>query len=189
MQISFGKKIPIMQCCIKDMENNKRIPATVCEYDCQTSEDAEDILYMGGNWHFHINMACDMREKYIKENFDGEKSPAHFYLMENPNGKTVAICETVEKDNEISIKYVESERDFGHKYCGKTMLAALGKKLLNNHGKRLYIPSALFDAHDFYVKGCGFEEINDSPHKLQMMPEQIDKFISATELQTGGKIL
>ena len=34
MKISFGKKIPITQCKIKDIEQNKFVPATFYEVDC-----------------------------------------------------------------------------------------------------------------------------------------------------------
>ncbi len=189
MQVSFGKKIPIMQCSIKDVEKNKTIPATIYEYDCQSSDDIEDMLYIGRDWYYYLSVACDMQDKYEKENFREEKSPMHFYVMENQNGKTVALCETIETDNEIQVEYIESKHDSEQKYCGKTMLAALGKKTLDNNISKLMIIAALKDVFGFYINGCGFNKVPDTYGKLEMGKEQIQKFISDTEAQTGGKIL
>ena len=188
MQVSFGKKIPIMHCSIKDTEKCENVPAIISEYDCKTSEDAQDIMYMGSSWHFRIDIAADMLTKYKQENFHDKTSPYHFYIMENTQGKPVALCETVEEDNEINVKYIESERNYEHKYCGKTMLAALGKKLLKNNGSRLVISHPIPKAYDFYVKGCGFKKMKDNAAFLEMNPKQVDKFISKTELQSGGEI-
>lgn len=186
--VSFGKKVPIMQCSIKDVDKQKNVPATISEYDCQTSEDADEVLRMGSDWHYYIDIACDMRNKYKQENFLDEKSPFHFYVMENEKGIPVALCETLEEDKDIKVKYIESTHDYGHKYCGKTMLAALGKKLLNNKGNRLIIAYPLPSAYNFYVKGCGFEKMKENSRYLEMNSEQVDRFVSETELQTGGKI-
>lgn len=187
--VSFGKKIPIMQCSIKDVGKNKFIPATVYEYDCQTSADAEDVLEMGRDWYYYFSIGCDMLDKYKKENFEEEKSPMHFYIMENTNGVPLALCETKEKDKEIQVEYIESKHDSEQKYCGKTMLAALGRKLLNSNGKKLVIYAPLQEVYDFYTKGCGFKKVKNDTDRLQMMPKQIQEFISQTEAQTGGKIL
>ena len=187
--ISFGKKIPIMKCNIKDTEENKNIPATISEYDCQTSEEANDVFNVGYDWHFHINIGCAMQMKYEQNLYD-EESSKHFYVTEDNNGCTVALCETEEKNNEIAVLYVESIPDSKYKYCGKTMLAALGKKLIKNNGDKLTIPMPLDEAYDFYVKGCGFKKTKeDDPYYLEMNQRQINKFISETELQTGEKIL
>lgn len=190
MQISpvfFGKKIPIMKCSIKDVDKQKNVPVTISEYDCQTTEDADEVLRMGSNWYYRLYIIGDMKNKYKQEHFLNEKSPFHFYVMENEKGTPVALCETLE-DKDITVKYIESTHDYGHKYCGKTMLAALGKKLLNNKGNRLIIAYPLPSAYSFYVNGCGFEKMKENSRYLQMNSEQVDRFVSETELQTGGKI-
>jgi len=186
--ISFGKKIPIMQCSIKDVEKNKIIPATVYEYDCQCSSDIEDILYAGRDWYYNMSIAADMQDKYEQENFKEQKSPFHFYVMENQNGKMVALCETQETDKDIQVEYIETKHDSEQKYCGKTMLATLGKKVLDNNKKRLMIIAPLQDVLDFYINGCGFSSFPNI-FELNMEQNQIRDFVSKTEAQSGGKIL
>ncbi len=189
MQVSFGKKVPIMQCSIKDVQRKMTVPATIYEYDCQCSSDIEDMLYAGRDWFYNINLACDMKDKYEKENFMDEISPRHFYVMENQNGKMLALCETKEVDSDIQVEFIETEHNKEQKYCGKTMLAALGKKVIENNGSKLMINIPLNSAFDFYVQGCGFNTLSGNSLKLQMEKHKIKNFISETEAQSGGEIL
>ena len=189
MQISFGKKNPIIQCNIKDTNKNKLVPAKIFEYDCQCSSDVEDVLYMGSDWYYNFSIACDMQNKYETENFKDEKSPKHFYVMENQNGLPVALCETQETDSEIQVEYIETKHNSEQKYCGQTMLAALGKKVLDLNLNKLVIVAPLRDVYNFYTTGCGFEQSTQNHFKLEMKPEKIKEFIDKTQKKTNGEII
>ena len=188
--VSFGKKIPVMQAQIKDIKNNQFIPVKLSEYDCKDIDDIKEVYENCTYWLFYKNIAADMnkkRERYIKGQ---EQYPNKFYVMQDKNNNIIGLCETADKGKDTNIEFLETNRKFGYKYIGQTMLAMIGKRLLNRGGGNLCVAHPYICALSYYTDKCGFEITDDNKHffSLYMKDNQIKSFIEKVQEKTNSPI-
>ena len=190
--VSFGKKIPVMQCKIQNRINKEPVNATISEYDCTNYTDISDIFSQCGKWNYGRAMASDMNLKLFNYlNYDTENYPYKFYVMEDEGENIIGICETENSRNNVNIFFLESEPKKKYKYIGQTMLAAVGKMLSSKNGHNMYVMNPAAAAITFYTQKCNFEPLvkNREWDGLIMQSEKISGFIKDVEEKSGGKII
>ncbi len=189
--VSFGKKFPIAQCNIRDTWNNKPMEVTISEYDCKDYDDVKEVSKQCEDWIYGTSFAVDMNKKRERY-FEGrEFYPNNFYVMQDKNKRIIGICETIDIGKDTNVEYIETASDLGYKYVGQTMLAMVGKRLLNRGGENLCVAHPYIGALSFYTDKCGFESINDDNHSvfsLFMKNHQINDFINRVQRKTNSEI-
>ncbi|MBQ9245644.1 hypothetical protein IJ182_05185 [bacterium] len=186
---SFGKKIPITQCCIKDINHNRFVPATFFEVDCTDMKDINEIYQTKGDWSFKNLIAAKMFDKNncIDNGFYFYDNKA-FYIMQKQDGEIVGVSEVEKIGKQINLDFIESEPEGQYKYVGQSMIASLGQVLRNEKRKKIYIPNPVKTAQDFYTQKCGFKKIDDSS-ALVMKLSQAGKLSKKLEKETKHKML
>ncbi|MBR6162609.1 hypothetical protein IKQ26_01785 [bacterium] len=158
MLISFGKKIPIATCDIKDINKDKFIKATIVRYDCSDYSDIEEIRDLSSDWKFRKNVASYMGRDYNTKG-TSRISPYSFFAMKTQNGETIGYAQTKDSGEDLVLDFLESEPNKKYKYVGTNMISCLsGLALKEKKYKRLYIPNPIREARGFYIKQCGFKE-------------------------------
>lgn len=183
ISISFGKKIPITKCSIKDNQQNKFVRATVYEIDCQDKSDIDEIRALDDRWDFKDTIICGMERKSTQ----GDRSSSTFYKLESEDGETLGLCYARNEDESLSVHYIESKRSNKFKYVGQSLLASLGLNAFHDRKNKLIIKNAMSSAYDFYKEICGFKEADFCD--LEMDRRGIIEFVRQTEKRTEGKII
>ena len=155
--IHFGKKIPVSNCKIKDIQRNKAVDATLYEFDCQDFSDIEEVMNIQGEWNYKEDVVSRMLNVYNTKNF--KKSSMAFYTMENPQGEVIGLSQIKKENPDIVLNYLESKQDGKYKYIGQNLISFLCNMALEEGYKRIYIPIPTKSAYDFYTKKCGFKKI------------------------------
>ncbi len=189
--ISFGKKIPIMQCNVRDVWQNKSAQVTISEYDCKDYDDVKEVLKHCAYWTYGQNIASDMESKRERYWESGEKYPTHFYVMQDKHNEIIGLCETIDIGNDTNVEFIESNSRLGYKYIGQTMLAVVGKRLLERGGENLCVAHPYIGAICFYTDKCGFNGVYDDKNffSLFMKNHQVKDFIERVQRKTNSQIL
>lgn len=187
---SFGKKIPLMHCNVKDVRHDKFAEVTLSEYDCKDYSDIQEVNDQCKRWEFGFNIADDMNIKRMDYLKGYEQYPTNYYVMEDKNKKIIGLCETVDFGNDTNIEFIESKRNSGYKYIGQAMLAMVGKILLNKGKENLCVAHSYIEAVPFYIDKCGFDSVKDDKHifSLFMNNQQIKDFIERVQTKTNAPI-
>lgn len=184
MNISFGKKIPIMQCQIVNTRTSEFVPATIYEYDCKDRKDADDINNIDGYWFFKNEIFFNAQDKI---QFPKKYQNIRIFSLENNKGRTLGLMQCQKSGNQYDISLLEKRFLDKHKYIGSVLLAAAAKETLKSKAEKLIVSSPLPEAKDFYINECGFK--TTSTKSLEMSQEQIKKFIRQTEQKTNSPII
>lgn len=177
MKISFGRKIPITRCYIQDKNTGMNSNAGIFELDCKDKEDINTVKDAEGFWIYKPTILYYMREKYFAQNGISYGSPnKKFYVLEDTNKKVLGVCQFYDREDDVYIDFLESNRDSGYKYAGQSILAAIGLYTLHNNKKRMVIKVATNEALPFYKKVCKFQEQEDK--SLEMDKIRIQSFIN-----------
>ena len=189
--VSFGKKIPIMQCQIKDTKQNKFVTAKLSKYDCNDYKDIIEVSKSCSKWYFINNIVNNMNIKYERQkNNQQDKIPLDFYILENEEGKTVGICETGNSKESTNIEYIVSKHDNNYKFIGQAIIAMIGKTVLDRNACRLYVANPAPSASGFYINKCGFTRLDErsilSP--LFLEKDGIEKLIKIFQYRTKSEI-
>lgn len=187
MKISFGRKIPITQCQIKDIEQDKFVPATFYEVDCKDKEDIFEIASIPGQWNFKSTIVFNMLSKNRCQNIDSFEKKPSFYILQEQEGEILGISQVKKDGKNFSVQFIESKQDNKHKYVGQTMLASLGLHILKKHGDRLTISSPVDNAKQFYIDKCGFKTCYDGNFKMNT--KHIQRFIRQTQKKTQAPLM
>lgn len=190
--VSFGKKIPIMQCQIKDIKQNKFVSAKLSKYDCKDYDDIIDVSRSCSRWCFIRNITKNMQTKYEKQKYKlPEKFPSDFYILENEEGKAIGLCETESSKASTNIEYIISNHNNNYKYIGQALIAMVGKAVLDRNAFRLYVANPAPSACGFYTNKCGFTRLDErsifSP--LLLEKDGIEKHIKIFQYRTKSEIL
>ena len=142
MNISFGQKIPIAQCCVFDNQQKQYIPATVNEYDCTTMTDFLEVRKLDSTWKFADTIA---RSIYEKNDCYYKKSPNthRFFNIEKDNGEVLGIAACNEKQGSLDVNFIETNPDKSHKFVGQAFLASLAGHSVNMGKFKLKIKNAI----------------------------------------------
>ena len=155
--ISFTRKIPVSQCMLKDLSENKPVSATCYEYDCKDLFDIAEIDNLDSTWDFKYLFRTGMQAKYLCENIGEKNDNAHYYCIKDSNGEIAGLCYTKSTPNTIEVKLINSKKNSNYKYVAQNMLAIIAQKVLDTGKEKLVIKQALQDVFDFYGKTCGFK--------------------------------
>ena len=184
---TFGKKIPISLCQIKNTETKKFVPATFYELDCHDESDMDELKDLKGKWHFLGSIYYNMLSKNAYYKKTQRETPNKFYILESDTKEIVGLCQAENRNNNIFVNLLESAPDKKYKFVGQTMLASMGNHVINNGGQQLTINHPTLDAYDFYTKKCKFKRGFNS--NLKMNQNEIECLIKRTERRTHGKII
>ena len=187
--ISFGQKIPLMKCNIKDRKKNTNIPVIISEYDCRHRSDFKDVLCMRDDFYYFMDIACNMQDKYIDQKENTGKNNSHFYIMNSEDGKNIGICQTKDVNGDVEIEYIESVQNGEYKYAGQSMIASVCKKMLESKANKVIILAPVIDCLDFYIKKCGFKPSDENFYRLEADRNNAQRLIDSTQEKTGSPIL
>ncbi|MBQ8886984.1 MAG: GNAT family N-acetyltransferase [Candidatus Gastranaerophilales bacterium] len=187
MNISFGKKIPIMQTQIQNLQTGAFEPATVYELDCTDETDILETIKPQNSWTYARDINRNMCDKYIQQQI-GEDSNLSFYILQNQKGETLGMAQTEEQiKNAHNLSLFDTKKNKQYKYVGQTLLASVSKDIMSKAGVRL----SVFDPHPsaiaFYDKICGFQNFGNI--FLSADKKQMNKFIQQTEQRTNAQLV
>ncbi len=185
--LSFGKKIPIAKCQIQERETGKFVPATVYEVDCADEDDFLEIKNLNRKWSFKKFISENMESKHFVKNYLNGDSCLSFYQIRDNNDEIIGIGQTREIGRTHDLSYIDTKPKNQYRFVGQTLLAAIGKSILNQDGFRLIVSTPIDSSIDFYEKSCGFEKIEDGMFKMNR--SQIQSFISRTEERTHSPLI
>ena len=193
MQISFTAKIPINTCSILNKETGAKKRATMYEIDCKNQDDVFYFKNIEGNWTYLGFVSTEAFSKYLQ--LSG-KRPAgiygidsldrKFYSLETQDGEIAGICEIQPCEDDINIRYLESNPSKKYKFAGQAMLASIAKTISDTkQNMQIRVPSP--EAVKFYSEVCGFKE-NHTGFGYELTTKDMPAFIQRTEEKTKGKI-
>ena len=187
--VSFGKKIPITQCQIKDNKRNKFVPATFYEVDCTDMNEIKEVYQAKGDWQFKNQIAATMEDKNyaMRDSFFFHQSKA-FYIMQKSDGEIVGMSEVTKMGPKLVLDFIESEPKGKYKYVGQTMIASLCKVMKQENRQKIYIPVPVKSAKDFYKKVCGFKD-TEMGSALLLKGNRVKKLQKNVETKTHSPIL
>ena len=186
MNISFGKKIPIAQCCVFDNKQRQFVPVTVNEYDCTTMTDFVEVRKLDSTWKFADTIA---RSIYAKNDCYYRKIPNtyRFFNIEKDNGEVLGIAACDEKQGSLDVNFIETNPDKKHKFVGQTFLASLAGHSVNMGKFKLKIKNAIESSVGFYQVVCGFNRNYEDDFEISR--RNIPEFINQTETRTNSPII
>ena len=176
MNISFGKKIPIMKCQVQNLKTKDFVPSTVYEYDCEDKHDANNIDKIDGYWIFKPQIFFQAQDKHC---FPQKYKNTKIYSLETNTGETLGMMVLDKAGNNNNVDVLETKFQSGHKYVGKSLLAAAAQETLKGSYKKLTITHPIPDVRDFYIDSCVFKETSGRP--LEMNNEDLMSFIKTVE--------
>ena len=186
--VTFGKKIPIAKCHIKDVEQGKFVPATFYEIDCTDINDNNEI-YDLKDWAFRITIAQDIRNKYdYIQKFGHPNSIRIFEMQTDEDKQIVGLCDISDLFSRVNLDFIVSSPDKKHKYVGQSMIAILGDIANTYKHKKIYIPNPIKKAEEFYKNICGFKKCSDS-EAMYMSKRHYTKFKKSVEQKTNSPII
>ena len=187
--VSFGKKIPITQCKIRDNNSGNFVGATFYEVDCKDMEDINEINALSGKWEFRKTIARKMEDIHDLMEIDSYRSNnLGFYVLQKDGGEIVGLSEVKKSFPDLRLEYIESENEGKYKYVGQTMMASLGEVARQEKLKRIYIPIPVDSAIPFYVDKCGFREQKNGS-ALIMNINKTKKLKELAETKTHAPII
>ena len=186
--ISFGKKIPVAECKVKDLRTGRFVPVKMYEYDCLDQSDIDEVKSLPDTFDYKNAISTEMRtKKNAKEKYFLDTGVSH-YVMQTKEGETLGIASLQKDDESWGVKFLQTSQHSTHKYIGQTMLASIAKMALTDCKKRFEIFFPTDSAMGFYTKKCGFKP-EDGAYHLQMFPKDMKKLIFKTQLKTRAQIV
>ena len=177
MNISFGQKIPIAKCTVKDTYTNQKTDGYISELDCKDTSDILRISSLPDTWEFQETISLNMKDKYSAHK-NGRDNQTKFYILENENGEILGISCIDDRPKSLEVRFIESRDDHRYKFVGQNLLATLAKQVLDSRQQKLIIRSSISSAYDFYEKICGFKPAKFCD--LEMIRQDIPSFIRRT---------
>ena len=187
--VSFGRKIPIAECKVKDIKSGRYVPVKMYEFDCTEQSDIDEVKNLPSNFYFYKTaIATEMEtKKRAKEKYSIDTGVSH-YVMQSRNGEILGIACVRNNEETYGVKFIQTTQNSTHKYIGQTMLATMAKLALDDNRKKFEIFFPTDEAMDFYTKKCGFKK-GDSYRNLEMYQKDMKKFIFRTQLKTHAPIV
>lgn len=189
LPISFGKKIPITRCQIKDNKEKKFVPVTFYEIDCKDDKDIEEIRKLPGVWSYNKPIYSNMKYIHNRLRNPEEYISESFYEMQTDDGEIVGICQLNNRFPDLKLEYIESKGDNRYKYVGQTMMASIAKIAKRMKFKRIHIPVPVITAENFYVTKCGFKHCNDDSKGLYMNTSKTKNIQKKAEANINSQII
>ena len=185
--ISFGKKIPTVNCKVKNNETGKYVPATLYEYNCQDIEDIKEVENIPNKWGFKDFILNGMKTKKAAREKYGIDTETSFFVLKDPNDRTIGLSYLYTRDNELAVKFIQTDPEKLYKYAGQAMLAGHALTAVNDHYDKFTVRFATDEATPFYIHKCGFKRSKDI-YSLEMQAKDVKKFLTKMFFRTHGKI-
>ena len=201
--ISFGQKIPISHYKVQNNSTKEFADATLYELDCKDEEDIEYLEQDKSDIYFKSQILKNMQKKndYVS---DSKKNTAedtkrksmydntHFYVSELCDGNIIGVCETYDGKDYTDIEFISGRKTPEYKYVGQTMLASLGKTVLNSAcSQKLTVATPLPHVLPYYTDVCGFKPTLEGSFNrlsLEMDKNDIPEFINNVNTKTGSSV-
>lgn len=155
--ISFGQKIPVLNCKVKDNKQNKFVEATLFQLDCKDDSDLKVFEDLDDSWIYKEDVLSKM--KNVRRTIKFKSSPNSFYELENSKGEVIGFVQTKNEIPNLIIDFLESEHGGKYSYVGQNILAMLSTIAIENNFKKIVVPVPIREARDFYIEKCGFKNI------------------------------
>lgn len=185
-QISFGRKIPLYNCQIQDIKTGEYTPATCYEYDCKDEDDYIEVR----NLHliFKKDIALNMEIKHNEETYLNTKSNDSFFALQKGQ-EVLGLAQISTKNGFDNVEYITTKPNDKYKYIGQTLLACIGKEVLNKNNYQMTVNTPIESADPFY-KRIGFKKYGEYPLDVyKMNTDEIKTFIDETEHTTKAPIM
>ena len=186
--VSFGKKIPVSECKVKELGTGRFVPVKMYEYDCLDQSDIDEVKSLPASLSYKDAISTEMKtKKMAKEKLFLDTGISH-YVMQTNEGETLGIASLKKDDESWGVKFLQTSQHSTHKYIGQSMLASIARMALTDSKKRFEIFFPTDSAMGFYTKKCGFKP-EDGAYHLQMFPKDMKKLIFKTQLKTRAHIV
>ena len=184
MTISFGKKIPVATCNIKNSTNMQPCHATIFEHDCADISDYEEISNLKGHWEYKDAIAKEALKKYEHPISNiGTK----IYSISTQTGKTVGLMETCEYNKMCSIEHLESHYKGLYQGIGTALLSFLAQQKTKQNVSHIFVTNPAKTAKKFYTEHCFFNKTDTIA--LELNREGMTKLIAKHEDKTKSPII
>ncbi len=185
--VSFGKKIPIATCRVKNNETMKFEPATLFEYDCADSEDIFEVRGLPDEWSFKEAISSAMIQKRKTMDNHGFNLPTHFFVLKNPSNQTIGISYLEDKDNHSALKFIQTDPSKRYKYAGQAILASHARTSLNDSCDKFVVRYPADDVMPFYKDVCGFKD-SDEKYSVELDKKGMKNFLRKFQFRTLGRV-
>ncbi len=185
--LSFGKKIPIATCRVKNNETRKFEPATLFEYDCTDMDDINEVYGLPDSWSFKYVISNGMRDKWkIKDEYDVD-IPASFFVLKNSSNKTIGVSYLEDRDNHSALKFIQTDPSKKYKYAGQAILASHALTSLNDNFDKFEVRYPTDDAFSFYKDVCGFKDVGEK-YSIELDKKGMKTFLRKFQFRTLGRV-
>lgn len=186
--VSFGRKIPVTECKVKNLSTGKFESVKMYEYDCKDETDIQEVLNLPFAFGFKTAIATDMEaKKSAKEKYSIDTGVSH-YIMQTEDGNPLGIASVRNNEETYGVKFIQTSQHSTHKYVGQAMLASMAKIAMNDNREKFEIRFPTNEAMGFYTHKCGFKH-GESHYHLEMSQKDMKKFIFKTQLKTHSTII
>lgn len=186
-QVSFGKKIPVAKCKVRNNDTHKFIRAKLYEYDCMDESDILEVKSLPVGWGFAATISNEMQtKKAAREKYDISTNHS-FYVLKDEKDSTIGICSVKNDEKYFGVKFIETLSNGSYKYAGQAILASLALIALHDKRNKFEVRYPTEEAKDFYTSKCGFRQ-GDSLYHLSMDRKGMKKFIKNVQFRTHSPI-
>ena len=198
MEISFGKKIPVVQAGVYDKNKKEFVKATMYELDGKDNSDIEYLESQNSNWgslKYYILVSLIEKHSNLSSLFKPQQykniisETQKFYTLEAEDGKSIGLCELNKYGTNNEIHLLECNLDKTYKFAGQTILASIAKTLDDSPASTLTVNFPAKAAIDFYTKRCGFEPVACDYTEFRMSNAQMKQFIKNVETATKHELV
>ncbi len=186
--ISFGKKIPVVSCKVKNNNTGKFEPAKLYEYDCKDTTDLEEFAKLPDYWGFKYAILSGMCEKKVYSDKHNLDTGVSYYVLKDKNEDTLGICSVKNDCDDFGVKLIQTTPAKTHKYVGQAMLASLAILGLNDNRNKFEIRYPTDEAMFFYTDKCGFKK-GESKYHLEMDRKGMKKLVRNVQARTRSQIV
>lgn len=194
MEISFGRKIPIMNSRVYDKQAGEFVKATVYELD---GKDEDDYLYVamkGDCIPYKTDITSSLYLKYRKQQKtafepNSQDNFEKFYALETEDGKISALIEAFKIKNFADIKRMSTDRSGKYGLLGQTIMASLMQQMLLEKDPTLIVSDPSTKGRDFYTNTCGFKSDAQDSHQVVINKEDMTNFLRNYSQKTEQETL
>ncbi len=186
--VSFGKKIPVASCKVKNNHTGKFERAKLYEYDCKDLADLQEFAKLPDYWGFKDAILSGMCEKKVVLDKHNVSTGVSYFVLQDKNDETIGICSAKKSLTDYGVKLIQTTPLKSHKYTGQAMLAALALVGLKENRNKFEIKYPTDEAMTFYTDKCCFQK-GESKYHLEMDRRGMKKLLRKVQARTHSQIV
>ena len=186
--VSFGKKIPLISCKVRNNQTGKFERAKLYEYDCKDRDDIDEFAKLPDYWGFKYSILSGMCEKKVVFDKHNVSTGVSYYVLKDKDDETIGICSAKNDSKNFGVKLIQTSPAKTHKYVGQAMLASLAMLGLKNNRNKFEIRYPTDEAMFFYTDKCGFKK-GESKFHLEMDRKGMKKLVRNVQARTRSQIV